>query len=67
MPDTADSFLKWSVGYCCNRPDYVVLRRIMEGLWNSGLENSFSVEQLVGCFVEAWKMGALGAIQKMEA
>lgn len=67
MLDTTDSFLKWSLGYGCERPDYVVWGRIMEGLWNFGLENSLSLEQLVGCFVGAWKMGALRAIQKMEA
>ena len=32
---------------CCDRPDHVGLERIVEGLWNFGIENSFSVQSLV--------------------
>ena len=34
--------------YCCDRPDSVVLGRIAEGLWDSGLERALGVESPVG-------------------
>jgi hypothetical protein len=35
--------------YYCDRTDHVVLRKIVEGLWNFGLENSLSTQRSSGC------------------
>lgn len=37
--------------YCCDRPVYVVLWRIMQGIWNFRLEKPLSIQSLVGCSV----------------
>jgi hypothetical protein len=34
----------------CGRSDYVILWRIVEGLWNFGIERPLSVESLVRCW-----------------
>ena len=51
---------------CCDRPDRA-LERIVEGLWNLGLEKPVGVESLVGCTVGAWTIRELRAGQMMEA
>jgi hypothetical protein len=44
--------------------------KIVEGLWNSGLDNFNivqSVQSSVGCAIGAWKNGTLRAVQTTEA
>ena len=53
------------MGYCCERLD-IFWGRIVEGLWNFGLEILLKVESSVGCCVGSWKIGMLRAGQKME-
>lgn len=36
------------MGFCCDRPDHVLLR-IIEQLWNLGLEKLLSVQKLISC------------------
>ena len=37
------------MGYCCDKPDYVILGKTVERLWNVGLEKPLSVESEPFC------------------
>jgi hypothetical protein len=34
------------MGHCCDRADHVVLGRIVEGIWNFGLENPLNMNSV---------------------
>jgi hypothetical protein len=55
------------MGYCCYRHDHVAFGRIVDGLWNLGLEKPLSVESLVDCSIGALETRMLRAVHKMEA
>ena len=49
--ETLRLFCTSTLGCCCDRTDSV-LERIVERLWNVGLEEPLSVKRSVGCSVE---------------
>lgn len=53
------------MGFCCDRPNHVLKR--MKGLWNWGLEKPMSVQSVMSCTVEAWKIKILRVVQMMKA
>lgn len=54
------------MGYCCDRPAWVVLGRSGEGLWNFVQGKTLNVQWLVSCSVRTWKIEMLRAMQMME-
>ena len=53
-------------GYCCNRTDHINLGKIMEELWNFGLEKSLSVQSSVDYSIGVSTGRLLSAVQMIE-